>query len=402
MLHSVARPVYHTGLLGRGLSVTLAELQRCSFSGRLYAAVIRLNDPMSARAGGWTMRHLLNFTHPIGGTSVLSLGLVALFGLGCVSLDLPGTRRGELEETVVFESKGPDAKKAKILILDIDGEIMASERPGFFGAGTESTVARVREQLDRARNDEDLRAVLLRVDSPGGSVTASEQVYHELVLFRQQTGLPIVAQLMGTAASGGYYVAMAADEIQAHQTTVTGSIGVIFFGLNFSGLMEKLGVKDQTLTAGALKDMGSPLRPMKANERAELQSVLDDMHTRFREVVAEGRPKLSADEVVGISDGRIFSAPQALERGLVDGIGTIEEAVALAEKRASIDGAQVVIYHRPREWRRNLYTRSPVGPARTSPPFGAFGSSTIQLDLSSLLGPRGRPGFHYMWWPVAD
>jgi protease-4 len=344
------------------------------------------------------MRQLNSLSH------VTACGIwlgIALLGLGCVSVDLPGTRRGDLEQTVIYESAGRDAGKAKILLLDIDGEIISAERPGFFGVGRESTVARVREQLERAQGDDSLRAVVLRIDSPGGSVTASEQVYHELVRFKQRSGLPVVAQLMGTAASGGYYVAMAADEIQAHPTTVTGSIGVIFFGLNVSGLMDNLGVQDQTLTAGSVKDMGSPLRPMKPEERAVLQSVLDDMHTRFREVVSAGRPKLDEEQVIAISDGRIFSAPQALDRGLVDRIGTIEDAIGLAEKRASIDGARVVIYHRPREWRRNLYTRN-VQPAPQAEAPQPFGSPKIELDLSGLLGTRGRPGFHYLWWPVVD
>jgi protease-4 len=195
---------------------------------------------------------------------------------------------------------------------------------------------------------------------------------------------------MSTAASGGYYVAMAADEIRAYPTSVTGSIGAIAFGLNFVGLMEKLGVENQTFTSGDFKDTGSPLRRMRASEREHMQSIIDDLHARFREVVVAGRPKLGDTRVAELADGRVYSASQALEHGLIDEIGDIEDTIDRLEKLAGIAGAaRVVSYHRPTEWRNNLFTRAPPAPA-------------IQLDLTQLFGPLPRPGFHYLWMPGFD
>ncbi|MEZ4278950.1 MAG: signal peptide peptidase SppA, partial [Myxococcota bacterium] len=251
-------------------------------------------------------------------------------GTGCITVDVfGGGEEAALVESVVRGRQGP-----KILLLDIDGTIGEVEPSGnFFGGPEIGTVARVVEMLDRARADEEISAVLLRIDSPGGTATASEQVYEEIVRFKNERRIPVAAQLMGTATSGAYYVAMAADTIQAHPTTVTGSIGVIFTNLSFAGLMEKLGVEDQTLTGGEFKDAGSPFRRLSAEERAQLQSIVDDLHARFREIVGRGRPKLSPEEIERLASGRVFSAKQALEHGLVDRIGSLEAMVEDVERR---------------------------------------------------------------------
>jgi len=314
----------------------------------------------------------------------LLLAALVLSMLGCVDISGLTGMRQPMEETVIFGTSGP-----KMLIVEIQGAITDYEQPGFIGGGTEGTVGRVREQLQRAARN-DIRGILLRVDSPGGSASASEVVYRQLLAFKEQHDIPIVAHFMSTAASGGYYIAMAADEIHAYPTTVTGSIGVISFGLNFVGLMEKLGLESQTFTSGDFKDTGSGMRHMRADERVYMQSIIDDLHTRFREVVATGRSELDAERVAELADGRVYSAPQALENGLIDEIGDIEGAIDQLRKRAGIAGpAQVVSYHRHAEWRNNLFTRAPAAPA-------------IQLDLTQLLGPMPRPGFHYLWMPGLD
>ena len=295
-----------------------------------------------------------------------------------------------LVETLVHVHGEQGERGAKLLLIEIDGVIGRGDTLDLFGSDEESTIARVREQLDRARSDEALKGILLRIDSPGGEATASDAIYTELLRFKRDRGLPIVAHLFGLAASGGYYVAMAADEIVAEPTTVTGSIGVIFTSVNFSGLMERYGVRDQTTKAGDFKDIGSMLRPQTDSERAILQGVIDDLHERFRQVVAAGRPALASERVEALSDGRIFSAPQALANGLVDRIGDIEVSVAALEGRIGVERSWVVSYHRPREWRRNLYTRSPVRlPETRSVTGGASGRGLLA------------PGFHYLWFPGA-
>jgi protease-4 len=293
-----------------------------------------------------------------------------------------GGVREPLIETVIYGKSGP-----KIALIDIDGVISEqAEDSQLFEPPQEGMLARVREQLDHAREDASVKALLLRIDSPGGSVTASDILHEEVLRFKRERGVPVVAHFMGVAASGAYYVAMAADEVIAQPTTVTGSIGVIFVGLNLSGLMQKIGVTDQTLTAGDAKDAGSWLRPMKPAERAHLQSVLDDMHARFKKVVVAGRPRLDAKRVDALADGRIYSADQALANGLVDGLGDLEQAVAATQRRAGLANARVVVYHRPREYRQNLYTEAPAIPR------------SLRLELAPPL-PLPRPGFLYLWAP---
>jgi len=271
--------------------------------------------------------------------------------VGCVTVELPGGVPQPLVETVVHGELG-----AKILLVQIDGVI--SEEPegaSFFTAG-ESRVARLREELDRARDDAGIRALLVRINSPGGTVTASDIVYREILRFKEETDVPVVAHLMGIAASGGYYAAMAADHVVAQPTAVTGSIGVIFGSVNLAGLMEKVGVENQSLVSGPYKDAGSILRRMTPDERAQLQSVLDDMYQRFLSVVQQGRPELPAEAIGRLADGRIYSASQALEHGLVDELGDLTDAVAVAEDAAGLDSSRVITYHRPREYRKNLYS----------------------------------------------
>ncbi len=307
---------------------------------------------------------------------------VMLSCTGCISIHFLDGGPQPLVESVVHGTSGP-----KILLLDIEGMISeAAEARGLLTPRGESTVSRVREQLDRAREDSGVRALLIRINSPGGTATASDVIYRELLDFKRERGVPVVAQLMGLATSGGYYVAMASDRIFAHPTTVTGSIGVRFSGVNVSGLMDKLGIEDQTITAGEFKDAGSPLRAMAAEERAQIQSILDDLHDRFKAVVAAGRSALDAKRIQILADGRIFSAVQAQANGLVDEVGYLQDAVAEIERRAGLESSRVVTYHRPTEWRQNLYTRPPV-------------PSRLRLDLVSPFLEFPRPGFLYLWAP---
>ncbi len=312
---------------------------------------------------------------------------------GCLTIDVlgGGGEQAALVETVVRGRAG-----SKILLLDIDGVIGDTGfADSFLGGSALGTTARVVEILDRARRDDEIAALLLRIDSPGGTATASEQVYEEILRYKTERRIPVFAQFLGTATSGAYYVAMAADTIQAHPTTVTGSIGVIFTSVSFAGLMEKLGVEDQTITGGEFKDAGSPLRRLTDPERAQLQAIVDDLHARFREIVVRGRPKLSQAEVAAIATGQVFSARQALAKGLVDQVGSLEDAVRALERRLGVTQSRVVAYHRPREIRRNLYTRASVAPRVE----GALGPMTQALALQRLDRVFGEPGFHYVWWP---
>jgi len=312
------------------------------------------------------------------------MALLSLALAGCV-FDLGSlTRVQPLEETRIRGQKGP-----KLVLIEVEGVISDAEARRPFGPVRPSLVARSREALDRAGKDDDVAGLLLRIRSPGGTVAASETLYHEIQRWKQENQKPVIAYMQGLATSGGYYVAMAGDRVIAHPTSVTGSIGVIMTGVNLSGLMERFGIANQSFKSGPFKDAGSPLRPMRPEERAQLQSVIDDLQARFIEVVAQGRPGLGRAAIQGLADGRIFSANQALKAGLVDQVGHLEEAIEVAEKLAGIRESRVVMYHRPGEYRDNIYSRS------STPPIQA-----VDIDVLSLVHDRLPPGFYYLW-PLA-
>jgi protease-4 len=315
----------------------------------------------------------------------LLLLLILLLALpGCVTINLSGGGHGRLTETVLGGKGSP-----KIALIPIEGTLSENAESTLLGLGSaDSTVAHIRAQLEKAAKDAAVEAVVLRIHSPGGTVTASEMLYREIQRFKAQRHVPVVAQCMGVATSGAYYAAMAADTVLAYPTTVTGSIGVIFAGVNVAGLLDKLGIENQTLTTAPYKDAGSPLRRLTSEERAQLQSVLDDLHSRFQAVVQAGRPNLSPQRVAELADGRIYSATQALANGLIDGITDLSGAIVEARQRAGLEAARVVIYHHRGEGRQNLYTQAPgMGPSWPA--------------LVSLLGPLQRPTFLYLWWPGA-
>ncbi len=211
-----------------------------------------------------------------------------------------------------------------------------------------------------------------------------------LVIYRASAD-DLRAELSASASRGwlgGYYVAMTADEIVAYPTSVVGSIGVVFTLFpNLSGLMERWGIEDQTLVSGPYKDSGSFLRKMRPDERVELQSIIDDLHLRFVDVVEGGRANLTREQIETIADGRIFSAYQAREHGLVDHVGDLEFALSRARAAAGVTEARVVTYHRPREYRKNLYTQLPTGPPRLE--------VNLLPDWPNLKGPA----FLYLWMP---
>ncbi len=303
---------------------------------------------------------------------------------GCV-LDVASFGRTEpLRERTVRGEGGP-----KIAMLELSGVISQQERSSPLGIARPSPVARALEALDLAAKDDDVRALLLRVNSPGGSVAASETLYHAVERWKQETGRPVVAYFDGIATSGGYYVAMAADELVAHPTTITGSIGVIMSGINLAGLMERYGVTDQSFTSGSFKDAGSPLRKMRPEERAHLEGIVDDLHARFQRVVERGRPELDSAKIEELADGRIFTARQAAELGLIDRVGHLEHAVRAVEQRIGAEESRVVVYARPSEYRSNLYSR------RGGPPV-----QLVDIDLLPFEASRLEPGFYYLWPPA--
>jgi protease-4 len=214
----------------------------------------------------------------------------------------------------------------KVAVLPVTGLITDSE----------NTI----EQLRKFAKDDSVKAIVIRINSPGGGVGPSQEIYEEV---RKLSGKKVVVASMGAlAASGGYYIACAAQKIYANPGTITGSIGVIMNFVNVKDLIEKIGLKGFVVKSGAFKDIGSPVREMKPEERELLQGVIDNVHSQFVGAVAEGR-KLDRGKVAGIADGRIFSGEQAKALGLVDALGNLEDAVAEAGKMAKIEGEPRVV-----------------------------------------------------------
>jgi protease IV len=314
--------------------------------------------------------------------SVLAGVMFLLAPQGCITVNLlepPGP---------VQEVQLSGSGDSKVLLLDLSGVISSQEKDGFLPQP--NLLATFKEELTKASKDEKIKAVVLRINSPGGTVNASDILYHELKLFKANKQVPVIASMMDVAASGGYYLAMATDAIFVHPSTVTGSIGVIMLTVNAKGLLEKVGVEASAITSGPRKDMGSPFRTMTPDERAIFQGVIDSFYQRFLSVVQEGRPQLSADQIKTLADGRIYSGEQAKAAGLVDDIGYLDEAIELAKKNAGLTEARIVTYRRHGEYQNNIYSRV----------FGSGSglSSLASMDLLSIVR-GGSPQFMYLWMP---
>jgi protease-4 len=279
----------------------------------------------------------------------------------------------------------------KVLVIPVRGIVTNHPKEGFIRTRP-SMVQEVVSQLRLAEKDKNVKAVILKIDSPGGSVTASDVLFNEILTFKERTGATVVAAMMGVAASGGYYISLPADYILAHPTTITGSIGVIFMRPKVTGLMHKIGIGMDVSKSGVNKDIGSPFRPATAAEEKIFQDLTDRLGVRFIDLVAKHR-KLDPAIIAEIATARIYLASEALELGLVDEIGYLENAVLQAKKLAQLpEDAKVVVYRRTEYPDDNIYN--------TSTRYGGGDLSVISVDLLPDALNQFRTGFYYLW-PVA-
>jgi len=246
---------------------------------------------------------------------------------------------------------------SKVAILKVEGIIAQSEP--------------VLRDLRRFRADRSVKAVVLRVDSPGGAVAPSQEIYEELKRFKKEK--PVVASMASVAASGGYYICLPCTYIYASPGTVTGSIGVIMQTTDLGELLRWMKIKEETIKSGKYKDAGSPVRPLSDDERKYFQNVIDNVHGQFKAALAESR-KLTPEQVDAVSDGRIFTGQQARELGLIDGLGNLEDAIKKAGELAGIKGEPEVI------WPRKRYSF-----------FEEFGSELGERIFSKLITPLFNP-----------
>jgi protease-4 len=276
---------------------------------------------------------------------------------------------------------------AKVAIVDVDGLLLNQNLTGPYSAG-ENPVDLFREKLGAASADPAVCAVVVRINSPGGSVTASDVMARELSAFRTRTGRPVVACLMDFGCGGGYYLATGGDRIIAHPTAIVGGIGVILNLYNLEDALGTFNLKTQFVKSGPNTDLGSEVAELTPQAQKLLQEMADELGDRFRDVVRQRRPQV--DPAVGSTfDGRVFTARQALARRLIDGIGYLEDALAAARELAGQPQAGAVLYHRPNDPARTPYAITPNVPLQSS----LFPVSVPGVERSRL------PTFLYLWQP---
>jgi len=289
--------------------------------------------------------------------------------------------RGEVEYrprfTEMILERGPRGSANKIAVISLRGLIST----GISGNVGESMVDDLRWELEQARNDENVRAVVLEVDSPGGEVTASDMIYNAVVTTRARK--PVVVYMESLAASGGYYVSCGGKYLMANDTSITGSIGVIIQTLNYEQLFNKIGLASVVFKSGKFKDMLNGARPITPEERDYIQSFVMKTYEKFLGIVAKER-NLPADALRnGIADGRILSGRDALDNKLIDGLGQIEDAFAKAKELGHASDAKVVKYGPPFSLGRVLRMLSKSSDTR------------IELALPGQITPQLQSGRAY-------
>ncbi|MBN1902053.1 signal peptide peptidase SppA [Candidatus Sumerlaeota bacterium] len=326
---------------------------------------------------------------------VVKWALLLLLLQGCAVIVFPSLypRKSGLQEIEVESSEGWFVSD-KILLVDISGFISSSESRGLLGSST-NLVDDMKEILRMAEKDANIRALILRINTPGGEVTASDIIYEELMDFKKKTGKAVVAEMMGMATSGGYYIAMAADRIYAHPTSLTGNIGVVSIFPRLQELSARVGIDVRVVKSGDKKDIGSMWREFTTEERNILQSLIDDYYNQFLERIGENRKNLERDKIKELADGRVYTARQALEAGLIDGIAYLPEAIKKAQIEAGVSDASVIMYKRSHQYRENIY--SMLGGANPEASKNTQ-IGLINVDAQGLSLERG-PQFLYLWLP---
>ncbi|WP_319777575.1 signal peptide peptidase SppA [Maridesulfovibrio sp.] len=290
----------------------------------------------------------------------------------------------------LIEKKLQGEGNDKVLVVSIDGTISDEGKRGLLGSAP-SLVQEVSSRLKLAAEDDDIKALVLKVNSPGGGVTASDILYNEILRFKEKTGAKVVVNMMDVAASGGYYVSLPADHIMAHPTTLTGSIGVIFIRPKIDGLMDKIGVSVEVSKSGRNKDMGFPFKPDTPEQQKIIADIIKNYADRFQGLVKKHR-SISEDKLKTIFTAQVFSAEGAKKAGLVDSLGYLPDAVKKACELAGIaENSQVITY------KRKNYPNDTIYNSASSQ---TFSPALINIDAGNLMPPKA--GFHYLWLPAAE
>lgn len=282
--------------------------------------------------------------------AMLLLMTLTLSGCAFITLDLKSLMRPpSMEERVIRKGS-----KDKVLVVEILGPITTTAARDTF-MPRQGTLERLDAVFSRAKNDANIKGIILRIDSPGGGVTSSDLVYRRIMEYKGSQHIPVMACITNLGASGAYMVALSADRIIALPTSTVGNVGVLLLSLSFQGLLDTLGIRDQTLTSGKYKDAGSPFRDMSAEEKAIYNDIVMDFYRNFIDKVKQHRPVTEEDlKIVG--DGRIMTASAALKYHLIDEIGYYETALKAVETSANIQNPTVITYRHEGENTGGFYS----------------------------------------------
>ena len=327
-------------------------------------------------------------TVPIAGKIQADASVKAGFS-GTVDVRVPPVSDpGPVVPVVIRGGAAGPQQSPRVAVIDVDGLLVNQNQTGLYSAG-ENPVATFREKLGAAGCDPRVRAVVLRINSPGGGVAASDLMAEELRRFRQETGKPVVACLLDVATGGAYYLAVGCDRVVALPTTITGAIGALVNHANLLDAMSQLNVKVETVKSANLLDMGSVTAPLSDDARALFKEMAEGFGQRFAARVARQRPAMSAADRKVIGDGRIVPATRALALHMIDVLGYPDDAVSEAGRLAGINGPEVVLFQRTGYPARSIYATVPNVPLQSDLiPFSYPG-----LDRSKL------PTFLYLWQP---
>lgn len=268
-----------------------------------------------------------------------------------------------------------------LAVVEVKGQIVHGQKAGLFGETT-ANAEMIMQQIRMAAKDQRVKGLLLHINSPGGSAPATEEVYTEILRFKEKTGKPVLAVMADVAASGGYYIAVGADEIYANPATTTGSIGVVIRYENYAGLYAKYGVKIETIKSGKYKDIGNPSRPMTEDERKLLQQMVNQIYESFLKAVIQGR-NLQRDRAVEMAQGQIYSGIEAQRLGLVDHLGNFYDAVEYLGNKVELGSEPPLIYYDRQQ--PSLIER--------------IFSSLAQVTLP-VLGPVAKEPVSEEWWLI--
>ncbi len=315
-------------------------------------------------------------------TTLLRLSMVICtlaFLSSCASIKLSDVLNPDLIEHEL-KSEG-FFSDGKVVVLDISGEIADGE--SFLGSG-DTSPDEIATILRKLEDDSDVKALLLRVNSPGGEVAASDTIYHEIKRFKEKKGIPVFTSVLSLGCSGAYYIGVLGDRIYAQPSSVVGSIGVIARIPKLKGLSEKIGYREEIYKSGGMKDMGHPLRDSSKEEKAVFQEMIDAMYERFLDVIQAERENLTDRDVLRtIADGRVYMPEVARQKGLIDRIGYLSDAIEDLRLEAGLQQYRVVTY----KW----------GDTADTSIYSKYASiNLLNIDLKRIAGMRD-PGFYYLW-----